>query len=150
MDVIFLDNEGITVGINTDKLRITGVSLGEEYFNFHDNTEMDRDYLTSLTGESSKNDYQLLIAHNPVYFTNYAAWGADLILAGHLHGGMVRLPGIGGLISPQARFFPKYDSGQYEHKESRMIVSRGLGSHSVMPRIFNIPELVFVRLKHTV
>jgi predicted MPP superfamily phosphohydrolase len=106
---------------------------------------MEYKYLPSLIGESSREDYQLLIAHNPLYIKNYAEWGADLVLSGHLHGGMMRLPGIGGVLSPQAKFFPKYDAGQYHYQKSQLIVSRGLGSHSIMPRIFNIPELVYVK-----
>lgn len=144
--VIFLDNESITMECRGVKLRITGVSIDEEYFGFQTKKEMDPSYLSSLLGLSGKEEYQLLIAHNPVYFNQYAEWGADLVLSGHLHGGMMRLPGIGGVLSPQAKFFPKYDSGKHAYQTSQMIVSRGLGSHSVMPRIFNIPELVYIKL----
>ncbi len=144
--VIFLDNESVTLEGKGEKLRITGVSIGEDYFGFQTKKEMAQDYLSSLLGQSAKKEYQLLIAHNPVYFQNYAEWGADLILSGHMHGGMMRLPGIGGVLSPQAKFFPKYDSGKHEYQKSQLIVSRGLGSHSIMPRIFNIPELVYVEL----
>jgi predicted MPP superfamily phosphohydrolase len=144
--VIFLDNESTILEWNGVKLRFTGVSIGTEYFGFHTKEEMSPEYLPSLLGQSTDKEYQLLIAHNPVYVKNYAEWGADLILSGHLHGGMMRLPGIGGVLSPQAKFFPKYDSGMHEYMNSQLIVSRGLGSHSIMPRIFNIPELVYVEL----
>lgn len=144
--VVFLDNESINMDWKGKKLHITGVTIGEEYFGFQTKKEMSPDYLSSLLGQREKDEYQLLIAHNPIYFNQYAEWGADLVLSGHLHGGMMRLPGIGGALSPQAKFFPKYDSGKYEYLSSRMIVSRGLGSHSFMPRIFNIPELVYVSL----
>ena len=148
--VIFLDNESITMDWKGEKLRITGVSIDADYFGFQTKKEMKPEYLPSLLGQCTKKEYQLLIAHNPVYFQNYAEWGADLILSGHLHGGMMRLPGIGGVLSPQAKFFPKFDSGIHEYRNSQMIVSRGLGSHSVMPRIFNIPELVYVKLEHNI
>jgi predicted MPP superfamily phosphohydrolase len=144
--VIFLDNDSTVMECNGEKLRITGVSIDDEYFGFHTNKEMSSEYLPSLLGQSSKKEFKLLIAHNPVYIKNYAEWGADLILSGHLHGGMMRLPGIGGVLSPQAKFFPKYDSGMHQYMKSQLIVSRGLGSHSIMPRIFNIPELVYVEL----
>jgi predicted MPP superfamily phosphohydrolase len=146
--VIFLDNDSITINLKSDKIKITGLSLGSEYFVFNEHKEMDKNYIASLVGESAKDCYQLLIAHNPIYFSDYAAWGADLTLAGHLHGGMMRLPGIGGVISPQAKFFPKYDTGRHELGECQMVVSRGLGSHSIMPRIFNIPELIHITLQH--
>lgn len=144
--VIFLDNESSVMECKGGKLRITGVSIDAEYFGFHTKKEMNPEYLPSILGQSTEKEYQLLIAHNPVFFKNYAEWGADLILSGHLHGGMMRLPGIGGVLSPQAKFFPKYDSGKHEYRKSQLIVSRGLGSHSIMPRIFNIPELVYVEL----
>lgn len=147
LGVLFLDNQTTTLETKNSKLKITGVSLPGEYFIFSSHTDMAPSYLNSLLGESAKNDYQLLIAHNPIYFTDYADWGADLTLSGHLHGGMLRLPGIGGVISPQARFFPKYDTGHHTHKGRQMVVSRGLGSHSVMPRIFNIPELIHITLR---
>ncbi len=44
-------------------------------------------YLNSLLGRPSSDEYNILIAHNPDYFKAYAAWGADLVLSGHVHGG---------------------------------------------------------------
>lgn len=146
--VIFLDNQSIPLKQNALKLRVTGVSLGHEYFGFNSSKEPTKEYLNSLLGESSKASFQLLIAHNPVYFKTYSEWGADLTLSGHLHGGMMRLPGIGGVISPQAKFFPKYDTGKHEHNKHYLIVSRGLGSHSIMPRLFNLPEIIYVKLQN--
>ncbi len=142
--VKFLDNESVL--LKSAQLRITGVSIEDKYFGFHASKELEASYLTSLLGESMKDCYQILIAHNPVFFDAYTQWGADLTLSGHIHGGMMRIPGIGGVLSPQARFFPKYDAGIYSHGARHMVVSRGLGSHSIMPRIFNIPELIHIRL----
>jgi predicted MPP superfamily phosphohydrolase len=146
LNVIFLDNESCIIEHNSSKLRITGVSLEHSYFEFNSSKELKTNDLNSLIGESSSELYQLLIAHNPVYFKTYADWGADLTLSGHLHGGMMRLPGIGGILSPQAKFFPKYDHGKHTQGEHQLIVSRGLGSHSIMPRLFNIPEIIYVQL----
>ena len=44
-------------------------------------------------------------------------------------------------------FFPKYFGGLYEYEDTKMIVSRGLGNPMVIPRIFNRPELVFIKLE---
>ena len=145
--VTFLDNDSITLDLHSEALRITGVSLQHEYFEFNSSKKLPTDELKELIGESQTEQYQLLIAHNPVHFSTYAKWGADLTLSGHLHGGMMRLPGIGGVISPQAKFFPKYDKGLYTEGDRHLIVSRGLGSHSIMPRLFNIPEIIYVTLK---
>ncbi len=145
--VTFLDNESTTISLHSVSLRITGVSLPHEYFEFNATKELSPKELNVLVGGSSKEQFQVLIAHNPIHFKAYASWGADLTLSGHLHGGMMRLPGIGGIISPQAKFFPKYDKGKHTIENRHLIVSRGLGSHSVMPRLFNIPEIIYVKLK---
>lgn len=79
----------------------------------------------------------VLLAHNPLWFPAYAEWGAALTLSGHVHGGAVRLPLIGGILSPERCFFPKYDKGYYTDGTHAMIVSGGLGKL----RLFNPPEL---------
>lgn len=144
--VIFLDNTSALYWKNGQSLCINGVSIGKEYFSWDKATTMDITYLDTLI-ENQKDDFQILMAHNPDYFTSYAKWGADLTVSGHVHGGMIRLPVIGGLLSPQAKFFPKYHSGCYEDGGKHLVVSRGLGSHSIMPRLFNIPEIVQVVLE---
>ncbi len=145
--VVFLDNESIRVCDNKSKLCFTGLSIGHAYFERNHMPDMDTTYLKDLICSEQEGDYHILIAHNPLYFKHYADWGADLVVSGHFHGGMVRIPGVGGLISPQVKFFPKYDAGKHTQNGSTMVVSRGLGSHSVMPRLFNVPELVYIELK---
>ena len=81
------------------------------------------------------------------YFPAYAEWGADLVLSGHVHGGIMRLPLLGGVISPTLRLFPRYDGGLFQEGGSTMILGRGLGSHTIPIRIFNPGELVVVELE---
>ena len=88
-------------------------------------------------------EYSILLAHNPLFFESYAAWGADLTLCGHIHGGMIRLPRLGGLLSPERNFFPRYSAGLYRIGEHSMAVSCGL---SKGPRINNPPEIVSLTL----
>ncbi|MDO4313826.1 MAG: metallophosphoesterase [Eubacteriales bacterium] len=97
-------------------------------------------------GGSKKEEYQILLAHSPVYFKIYAKWGADLTLSGHLHGGIINLPGIGALITPQAKLFPKYSGGTYQEGNRVCVVSRGLGTHTVNIRLFNPAELIMITL----
>ena len=75
---------------------------------------MDAAYLKRLLGKPSAGEYNILIAHNPDYFPAYAEWGADLVLSGHVHGGIMRLPLLGGVLSPALRLFPKYDGGLFQ------------------------------------
>lgn len=78
----------------------------------------------------------MLLAHNPMFFSVYKEWGADLTFSGHLHGGYIRIPGIGGVISPQFQLFPKYDRGIFEEEGHTLCVSAGLGDHTISPRFF--------------
>ena len=91
-------------------------------------------------------NYTILLAHDPRHFEAYSTWGADLTVSGHLHGGIMRLPFLGGVISPSLGLFPKYDAGVFEKDGKKMVVSRGLGSHTLKFRFFNPPELVVINL----
>ncbi|MBR5370675.1 MAG: metallophosphoesterase [Oscillospiraceae bacterium] len=82
----------------------------------------------------------VLLAHDPVWFPAYAEWGARLTLSGHVHGGVIRVPGIGGILSPERRFFPKYSKGKYQIGDAEMIVSAGLGKL----RLMNPPEICVI------
>lgn len=152
--VVVLDNETAQVMIRNseddkiiNKLRITGVSIERKYYKRFRKTKMDDTYLNSVVKEASKDDYQILLAHNPEYFEEYAAWGADMVLSGHVHGGIMRLPVLGGVISPKLVLFPKYDGGRFDINNTTMILSRGLGMHTIPIRIFNPGELVVIHLK---
>lgn len=94
-----------------------------------------------------KDIYSILLSHRPELTDRYQNSGFDLVLAGHAHGGQVRIPGIlNGLFSPGEGFFPKYAGGRYElNGNVTLIVSRGLAK-SALPRVFNPPELVIVDL----
>lgn len=91
--------------------------------------------------------YKILLAHNPAYVDAYKEWGADLILCGHLHGGIVRVPGIGCIITPQFFLFPKYSGELTQEGNQTIVVSRGLGTHTLNLRLFNTAEVVSLKLK---
>lgn len=124
---------------------VTGAEIGREFYRRFQTYPMEADYLTDLLGECSKEYYTVLLAHNPDYFSRYAQWGADLVLSGHVHGGVVRIPFWNrGIVSTAVRLFPKYDGGIFTEGESTMLLSRGLGSHTIPFRLFNPGELIFV------
>lgn len=101
--------------------------------------------LRRILGDAPRGEVNLLLAHNPVYFDAYAAWGADLTLCGHMHGGMIRIPFYGGLLSPEKEYFPKYDAGLFENGGAEMLVSRGIGEYAGF-RFFNQPEIIVIDL----
>jgi len=94
--------------------------------------------------------FTLLLAHRNDRFGQYANAGYDLVLSGHGHGGIVRLPFVGGLLGTDRRFFPKWTSGVYTVGDSTLFVSRGLGNNTAPIkgfRLFNRPELAVLTLR---
>ena len=88
--------------------------------------------------------FTVLVTHRPERFAAY--YGFGLVVAGHAHGGQVRLPGLpGGLFAPNQGLFPDYGGGLYQLGGTAMAVSRGL-CRNALPRVFNRPELVVVDL----
>ncbi len=127
-------------------LTIYGLEIGHEYFQRFKTKPFPDNYLESLLGKKEEDTYGILLAHNPEYFPEYADWGADLVLSGHIHGGIVRLPFLGGVISPAIRFFPKYDGGLFTEGTSHMALGRGIGTHSPNVRMFNPGEMLVITL----
>jgi len=109
--------------------------------------KLPEDYIYSKIGEPDSSYYNILAVHNPEHFKSYAMWGADLTLSGHVHGGIIRIPGLGGVISPALKIFPKYDGGEFAIGNSRMVLSRGIGTHTVPIRINNKAELILIELE---
>ncbi|MBO4458555.1 MAG: metallophosphoesterase [Butyrivibrio sp.] len=142
--VVFLENE--SVEIKDKNIRITGLDLNMDYYRKVVKKEMEPGFLNRTLGGSSKKEFQILIAHNPQYFKEYAQWGADLTVSGHVHGGIVRIPGIGGVISPSISLFPKYDGGHFEIDKKHLVLSRGLGTHTIQVRMFNPCEVDVIRI----
>lgn len=128
-------------------ISIYGAEIDRYYYKRFTVPNMDEDYLRKLLGEPKEEEYTVLLAHNPDFFPNYAAWGADLVLSGHVHGGMVRIPGWKGVVSPNVRLFPKYDGGKFTEGKSTMILSRGLGMHTIPVRLFNPGELIVINFE---
>lgn len=91
--------------------------------------------------------YKILLTHQPEEFLNIAAADFDLAFTGHVHGGQIRIPFIGGIYGPNQGLFPKYDSGIYSLENTDMIVSRGIGNSSFPIRVNNQPEVILVILE---
>jgi hypothetical protein len=128
-------------------IRVSGLELGHEYFAHFKIREMEEGYIDKKISKCDAKKCNLLIAHNPDYFEEYAKWGADLVLSGHVHGGIMRLPIFGGVIAPSYMLFPKYDGGVFKNGKSTMLLGRGMGSHTLPFRFFNPAQLYCVDLK---
>lgn len=129
-------------------IAVYGAEIDKFYYRRFKIMQMERDYLSGVLGQASGDMYTVLLAHNPDYFLQYAAWGADLTLSGHVHGGVARVPLWGkGVIAPTLRLFPEYDGGIYEKDGAVMVLSRGLGAHTIPIRVFNPGELWVVDME---
>lgn len=129
---------------------IYGSEIDRKYYKKFRVKKPDDAYLKKILGKPDSNNYSVLLAHNPQYFKAYAEWGADLTISGHVHGGIARVPFWGkGVISPSLRLFPQYDGGIFYEGHSTMLLSRGLGTHTIPLRFHNPGELWVVDFEHT-
>ena len=104
--------------------------------------------LKKLTARKNPDDFMILLAHEPQRLEQYAAYGASLVLSGHAHGGVVRLPFVGAIFGTHYEFFPDYTAGLYTLGRTSLVVSRGLGGSRRIPvRIGNRPEIPVITLR---
>ena len=127
-----MKNEMAVIFSGGESLKIYGLQLPLKYYINKDGSYRELpvpngDTIAKYLGTPDKTCCNLLIAHNPLFFPAYEQWGADLVFSGHVHGGIIRLPVIGGLLSPERRFLPKYTKGIYKLGSAVMAVTSGLG-----------------------
>lgn len=134
---------GSTVSHRKD-VKVYGLEIDRMYYRKWKMPKMPVDYTLQKIGKAEQDCFTILLAHNPEFFDNYAKSGVDLVLSGHVHGGVARIPFFGGVISPKFRLFPKYDGGLFVKNETTMILSRGLGCHTIPVRFLNPGELIDV------
>lgn len=146
LGIHFLENESVT--LTDDNVTVYGLLVPMEFYRRVVTKHFPEEYVEKSLGEIDEKRFNILLAHSPDHFEDYTKFGPDLILCGHVHGGMVGIPGIGGVISPQLKLFPKYDFGEYKKDNSTMILSRGIGWHTIPVRIFNKAELVIITISN--
>ena len=134
---------GSTVSHRKD-VKVYGLEIDRMYYRKWKMPKMPVDYTLQKNGKAEQDCFTILLAHNPEFFDNYAKSGVDLVLSGHVHGGVARIPFFGGVISPKFRLFPKYDGGLFVKNKTTMILSRGLGCHTIPVRFLNPGELIEV------
>jgi predicted MPP superfamily phosphohydrolase len=127
--------------------RIYGPELKLGHYNAKYEPDRGVPDVNEYLGPADPGEYNILIAHTPEYEKAYYNWGADLVLSGHVHGGLFRLPFLGGVISPRFKLFPHYDRGLFSDGEHTMILSAGLGWHGFPFRFNNLPEIVNISLE---
>lgn len=144
--VRFLENESVTLQWGESKVRITGLEIPLRAYERWARNRIGRADIEAKIG-TSKDAFEILMAHHPAHIRAYRDWGADLILSGHYHGGVARIPGIGGIVAPDLTLFPEFSGGCYRVGDAVAVVSKGLGVHSVAVRLLNPAEMVVIELK---
>ncbi|MEG1310957.1 MAG: metallophosphoesterase [Romboutsia sp.] len=152
--IINLEDRYIKIEKGNSSINIYGLIIPLDYYPYffsnykNKNLKLDKKFIENVLGQVNKNDYNILLAHTPFFIDKYSKWGADLVLSGHVHGGIIRLPFVGGVLSPNREFFPEYDFGKYVVKDTTMLLSKGLGGSKVLVRINCRPEIVKITLRN--
>lgn len=141
--ITFLENESVQIEKDGETLTLSGISDPNTW----DDAEAMEYVAAADTSIKKGAGYQILLFHRANMLDYFNDKAYDLILSGHMHGGQVRLPLLGGLKSPHGDWFPKYSGGRYDVEGKTYIVSRGIGNAVRVPRLFNRPELVVVTLQ---
>ena len=140
--VTVLSNRFVTLERNGDTLILAGIDDPNGYAD-----QKSPETLAAELYAAHGDPFWMLLAHrNDRFEGQYSLLGADLVLSGHAHGGMIRLPFTDGLISHDMTFFPSYTAGFYEENDSCLFVTRGLGNSGPSFRLFNRPEVAVLTL----
>lgn len=139
--VKYLSNEYLTISRGEDGILLGGVEDPLDYADM-----LSPDELAQKMNDAAPDAFKILLGHRNYWMTEYPELPVDLIFCGHAHGGLIRIPGVGGLIGTDRRLFPDFDAGEYNNGRYTLIVSRGLGNSVPIPRVFNRPEIVCVEL----
>lgn len=150
-----LDKMYIKANVNGTDLVIGGIldyAFGYDGYGHMDKSQMPEDTLLFLESFQAEPSFKIMMAHRPDSFLFGDAqdtWDIDLVVSGHLHGGHVIIPFVGGLYGGDFGWSPEYDYGEFHFSAVKtMIITRGLGSgHQKLPRFNNMPEIVLIHLR---
>ena len=140
--VCLLENDKAEISVNGINMTVYGLEIPRENYARFKKTPFTTDTMRSLISLPDKKRATVLLAHNPLYYRTYLDWGADLTLCGHCHGGIIGLGGTRGIVSPDLKIFPKNCRGRFDNGKSSLIISAGMGEHTIPLRINNPRELV--------
>lgn len=133
---VVLRDEEIMLQKEDSSIRIVGL----------DDKGITKKHLIETVEKKDSNCFTVLLSHEPLYFDWYAEAGADIVFTGHEHGGQFRLPVVGAVFAPDQGFNPEFTEGEHVKNNTTMYISRGLGNSVIPFRIFNNPEIVYVKL----
>ena len=128
-----LNNTSEEISIAGNRIRIYGLELGLSKYKKFRVQHISERYLRERIGYiDNTEEFNILIAHNPEFGDFYCRWGADLIVSGHYHGGLIRSPFSGrNMLSPYGFYYPKYGYGQVNWTESGRCIRPGAGHSGI-------------------
>ncbi|RDU24793.1 metallophosphoesterase [Anaerosacchariphilus polymeriproducens] len=140
--ITLLDNKSTQISRGNSKIQIAGLkhwgSMSYKCTSY---------YVEKNTPHLENNTFGILLNHRSDMLSYFSKSNYSLVLSGHTHGGIIRLPYFGGLINNDATLLPKYDSGIFTENQTTLIVNRGLGNSNFIPRVYNPPEIIHILLK---
>ena len=141
--VTVLSNEALALRLGESAIVLAGVDDPNGYAGQKTPAELAEE-IHAAAGDP----FWILLAHrNTLFAREYSPLGADLVLSGHGHGGLIRLPFTDGLVSTDRTLFPTCTAGFYEAEGSTLFVSRGLGNTGMSFRLFNRPQVAVITLR---
>ena len=143
-----LSGEGTTAEFNGVKINICGIDDPSCLEYPFENTLTVEQQLEKIKSIRENGCYTVMLSHRPELISTFADYNCDLVLSGHAHGGQWKFPGIlDGVVATGQGIFPKYVGGEYNERNTKMIVSRGLARETTLvPRFYNRPEIVIIDL----
>ncbi|WP_313165382.1 metallophosphoesterase [Sedimentibacter sp.] len=150
LDVHILDNSHLILNHGGERIGIMGLAdpalIYTEGNNDNNRNRVYAENNLKRLYENSVTEFNILLSHRPELIEVYKNINIDLVFSGHAHGGQIRIPFIGGILSPNQGFLPKYSEGMITEDNTTLVVSRGMGNSIFPLRIFNRPELIVVEL----
>lgn len=144
----FLESQKAVITKGTESINIYGIQDPKSWMQ----DKADKTTLSNMNSMLEKfpvneEEFNILLFHRANMIDLLRGKGFDLTLCGHMHGGQMYIPHIGGLVSPGYNLFPKYSANEYIFNNETYIVGRGLGNAVTVPRIMNPPDLPIIILK---
>jgi len=143
----YVEQQGARLGHRYLRHRAEALKFGQATLNLAgvDYQASRKPYLVGAERMVAPGAFNVLLSHNPDVFPVAARQGYQLTIAGHTHGGQVRVEILHQDLNI-ARYFTPYVDGLYRRDGAAIFVSRGIGTIALPARLGSPPEVNLLRL----